>query len=93
MQEEFYFGYIKFKVNGFLYAISNKGQELKTEIQTSERTGVTYTQVTDEVMKTVTVDEATCSAEGEQKRQNRPMENIKEQNRKKLLEMPKNLGE
>lgn len=46
-------------------------------------------------MKTVTVDEATCSAVvvvvgG---RQNRPMENIKEQNRKKLLEMPKNLGE
>lgn len=30
----------------------SKGQELKTEIQTSERTGVTYTQVTDEVMKT-----------------------------------------
>lgn len=73
--------------------MSSKGQELKTEIQTSERTGVTYTQVTDEVMKTDTVDEATCSAGGWGGRQNRPMENIKEQNRKKLLEMPKNLGE
>lgn len=33
------------------------------QIQTSETTGVIYTQVTDEVMKTIRVEEATCSEE------------------------------